>query len=385
MSNSLLAIKTSEVINTMNKIIASLLAVTVLFLIASGAVFAETPVSSKKSDNSKMQDASQTLKDAKKVESSNKPASHQNTASKSVSLKEDKRYPLSTVTMSLKKVSKHVYYIQGQAGTALDNQGFISNASVIITPKGIIIVDALASPSLARLMLQKIRKISNQPIVKVISTHYHADHIYGLQIFKDMKVEIMAPAGTWKYLDSANSKTLLASRRKSLKPWINQYTRLVKPDTIISKETVIKLGGVELLVNYIGSAHSDGDLSVYVKTDKVLISGDLIFEGRVPYVGNTNTSHWLKSLKEMKTDGLLALIPGHGKALQKPTIAIQLNYDYLLLLRDKMKVAVEDFKSFNEAYKEVDWSRFKHLPAFKEANRGNAYRVYHSLEVESLK
>ncbi|VAW78611.1 SoxH protein, homolog [hydrothermal vent metagenome] len=369
----------------MNKIIASLLAVTVLFLIASGAVFAETPVSSKKSDNSKMQDASQTLKDAKKVESSNKPASHQNTASKSVSLKEDKRYPLSTVTMSLKKVSKHVYYIQGQAGTALDNQGFISNASVIITPKGIIIVDALASPSLARLMLQKIRKISNQPIVKVISTHYHADHIYGLQIFKDMKVEIMAPAGTWKYLDSANSKTLLASRRKSLKPWINQYTRLVKPDTIISKETVIKLGGVELLVNYIGSAHSDGDLSVYVKTDKVLISGDLIFEGRVPYVGNTNTSHWLKSLKEMKTDGLLALIPGHGKALQKPTIAIQLNYDYLLLLRDKMKVAVEDFKSFNEAYKEVDWSRFKHLPAFKEANRGNAYRVYHSLEVESLK
>ncbi len=304
---------------------------------------------------------------------------------KSINLKPDNRYPASTIKMTMKKVSKHVYYIQGKAGAATENEGFISNATVIITPKGIVIVDALSSPSLARLMLQKIRQVSKQPIVKIITTHYHADHIYGLQIFKDMKVEVIAPAGTWTYLDSQSSKDLLVSRRKSLKPWVNQYTHLVKPDTVIKKETIIKLGGVEMVLNYIGSAHSDGDLTVYVKNDRVLISGDLIFEGRIPYVGNDNTSHWLKTLKNMKTDGLVALIPGHGKALLKPAVAIQLNYDYLLLLRTKMKVAVDDFTSFGEAYKGVDWSKFKNLPAFKQANRGNAYRVYHSLEVESLK
>jgi len=304
---------------------------------------------------------------------------------KKFTLKPDKRYPQSKAKMTLQKVSKHVYYIQGRAGAATEHSGFISNAGVIITPKGIVIVDALGSPSLARQMLQKIREVSDKPILKVITTHYHADHIYGLQVFKDMNVEVVAPAGTWTYLASQNSKDLLISRRMTLGPWINKHTRLVKPDKIISKETTMTIGGVELTLNYIGSAHSDGDLTVYVKNDKVLLSGDLIFEGRVPYIGTDDTGHWLKTLKAMKTSGLAVLVPGHGKALHQPNAAIKLNFNYLSLLRTKMKAAVEDFTSFEEAYDGVDWSQFKKLPAFKQANRGNAYRVYRSLETESLK
>jgi len=51
-------------------------------------------------------------------------------------------------------------------------------------------------------------------------------------------------------------------------------------------------------------------------------------------------------------------------------------------MREKMAAAVEDLTEFDEAYKAIDWSRYKDLPAFNEANRKNAFQVYLSLEAE---
>ena len=89
-------------------------------------------------------------------------------------------YPPATVDMELKRVSEHVWFVEGVPGTATENQGFISNAGVIVTGAGVVLFDALGTPSLADRLLQKIRAITNEPVVRVIVSHYHADHIYGL-------------------------------------------------------------------------------------------------------------------------------------------------------------------------------------------------------------
>ncbi|MEA3641152.1 MAG: MBL fold metallo-hydrolase [Lamprobacter sp.] len=106
------------------------------------------------------------------------------------------------IEMSLKQVSEHVYYVQGMAGIATDNKGFISNAVAIVTDQGVVLVDALGSPSLAQRFLGEIRNVTEEPIKAVIVTHYHADHIYGLQVFDDLGAEIIAPGGFQDYLDS---------------------------------------------------------------------------------------------------------------------------------------------------------------------------------------
>ena len=82
-----------------------------------------------------------------------------------------------TVDMTLKQVSEHVYFAEGVPGVATDNQGFISNAGVIVTGAGVVIFDALGTPALGQLLLEKIRAITKEPIVRVIVSHYHADHI----------------------------------------------------------------------------------------------------------------------------------------------------------------------------------------------------------------
>ena len=293
-------------------------------------------------------------------------------------------YEPSSVKMNLKPVSEHVYYVQGKAGIATDNEGFISNSTVILTEKGIVIVDALGSPSLANLLLQKIKKISHKPVVKVILTHYHADHIYGLQVFKSLGAEIIAPAGYLEYFESAGAQNRLQERQVSLYPWVNEETRLVKADTVIDKNTTINMGNITLELNYLSNAHSDGDLSVLVKQDQVLITGDLIFEGRIPFTGSANTKHWLSLLDTLKGVKLKSLIPGHGAAANNPDQAIKLTRRYLHRMREVMAVAVDDLMPFDEAFAQADWSEFEHLPAFKSAHRKNAYGVYLSLEQELL-
>ena len=286
--------------------------------------------------------------------------------------------------MELKQVSEHVYYVQGEPGIATDNQGFVSNAGFVVTNAGVVVFDALGSPSLADLLLTKIRTVTDQPVVRVISSHYHADHIYGLQVFEDQGAEIWAPAGAEKYLTSEYAAERLEERRFSLSPWVNEQTHLVTPDQYLSRQQMFELGGLKFTVTPVGAAHSDGDLTLYVEPDRVLFSGDIIFEGRVPFLGDANSKHWLEVLKRMESAQLGALVPGHGPAASDPNAAISGTLVYLSYLREKMGDAVSKFIPFDIAYASTDWSEFSHLPAFKEANRRNAYQVFLSMEAEGF-
>jgi glyoxylase-like metal-dependent hydrolase (beta-lactamase superfamily II) len=293
-------------------------------------------------------------------------------------------YAPATIDMELKRVSEHVYYVEGAAGIATENQGFISNASVIVTEQGVVVFDALGTPSLADLLVKKIRAVTDQPIAHVIVSHYHADHVYGLQVFEELGAEIWAPQGAQAYLDSAQAEERLEERRFSLDPWVNDATRLVAPDRYLSEPEQFTLGKVTFKITPVGGAHSDADLTVYVEPDRVLLSGDLIFEGRVPFLGDANSAQWLAVLESMTDLGVAALVPGHGPAAADPNAAVTLTRDYLAYLRDVMGAAVENFQSFDEAYAQADWSRFEKLPAFEEANRRNAYQVFLSMEAEAL-
>lgn len=293
-------------------------------------------------------------------------------------------YAPTGVEMKLKQVSEHIYYVEGVAGVATDNEGFISNASVVVTDAGVVVIDALGTPSLAALLLKKIKSVTDQPVVKVIVTHYHADHIYGLQVFKEAGATIIAPAGYQEYLDAPISAERLEERQFTLDPWVNKQTYLVRPDEVIDRNMSFSLGNIVFNLNYLGRAHSDGDLSVLVQPDQVLVIGDLIFEGRVPFTGNADTAHWLALLKALDNTRLHALIPGHGPVGDDPNAAIDLTARYLQAVRAVMQEAVDDFIDFDEAYSAADWSDFSGLPAFEAANRGNAYGVYLSIEKASL-
>jgi glyoxylase-like metal-dependent hydrolase (beta-lactamase superfamily II) len=293
-------------------------------------------------------------------------------------------YAPATVQMQLQALSPDVYYVQGKARVATDNQGFISNAGFIITSDGVIVFDALGTPSLAHMLLGLIRTKTDQPIKRVYASHYHADHIYGLQVFKETGAVIYAPKGANDYLESETAAERLDERRFSLEPWVDENTILVPPDEIIESSSSFTIGGKRITINYQGKAHSDGDLIMLVEPDNVLFSGDLIFEERIPFIGSGDTAHWLQTLEKLETGGLHALVPGHGPASFDPAATLSLTRRYLQFMRNTFTAGVEDLMSFDEIYAQTDWSQFEHLPTFSDGNRINAYQVFLSLEQELL-
>ncbi len=285
--------------------------------------------------------------------------------------------------MRTEKVSALAWYVQGTSALGSSaNQNFISNAGFVVTPAGVVVIDALGSPALATRLVAQIRKLTPLPITHVIVTHYHADHIYGLQTFKALGARILAHPAAKDYINSDTARMRLENSRKDMAPWVNDDTHLVQADEWLDVEKNLTVGGVVFKIKPIGPAHTPEDLLVYVPQEKVLFAGDLVFRNRIPYVGQADSRHWIAALDQLLTLDAQIIVPGHGPYSQQARQDVQLTRDYLIYLRAAMARAANELEPFEEAYAATDWSPFEHLPLFKAANRMNAYNTYLLLEQE---
>ena len=291
--------------------------------------------------------------------------------------------PIDAIQLKPVQVAPHTYFVQGlpEMGSST-NQNFISNAGFVVTSKGVVVVDALGSPILAQKLIAEIKKVTNQPIVALIVSHYHADHIYGLQEFKKIGVKIYAQGEGRNYLSSETAKQRLIASRIDFAPWVNASTQLIAADVWIDKKTKLNIGGVEFLVSRVGPAHAPEDLMVYVPSEKVLFAGDLVFRGRIPFVGNADSKGWLTALDAIEELRPQIVIPGHGAYSTNPREDIIFTRNYLNYLRESMSKAAINLDPFEEAYRQADWSEYEGMPLFRAANRMNAYNVYLSIQAE---
>ena len=297
--------------------------------------------------------------------------------------------PAPELALTPVKISPHVYYFHGHTGMADPaNQGFMSNAGFVVTRDGVVVFDALGTPALGASMVRAIRAVTALPIRRVIVSHYHADHFYGLQAFKAAGAEVWAHENGRQYLASDVAPSRLAQRKADLAPWVNDATRLVPADRWLhfdaGKTMRFELGGVHFRVVDMSGAHSPDDIMLVVDDDQVLFAGDLFFTGRIPFVGEADSKVWLVALDDMLKIAPKVVVPGHGEASIAPLKDLQLTRSYLLFLRRAMGDAVADMVPFEEAYRKTDWKAFESYPAFVQANRINAYQTYLLMERESL-
>jgi glyoxylase-like metal-dependent hydrolase (beta-lactamase superfamily II) len=291
--------------------------------------------------------------------------------------------PADEVQLKPIQVAPHTYFVRGfpEMGSRT-NQNFISNAGFVVTPDGVVVVDALGSPILAQKLITEIKKITPQKIVAVIVSHYHADHVYGLQEFKKIGAKIYAQGEARNYLSSETAKQRLIASRIDFSPWVNENTKLISADVWIDQKTKLSIGKVDFFISRVGPAHAPEDLMVNVPSEKVLFAGDLVFRGRIPFVGNADSKGWLAALDEIEKLNPNIVIPGHGNYSVKPAEDIVFTRNYLKYLRESMSKAAINLDHFEDAYKQTDWSEYEGMPLFRAANRMNAYNVYLSIQSE---
>ncbi|MFN0184160.1 MAG: MBL fold metallo-hydrolase [Aquabacterium sp.] len=280
------------------------------------------------------------------------------------------------------EVAPDVWFVQGLSALGdPSNRNFISNAAFVVTTEGVVVIDALGSPALAEELVAEIRRVTPQPIRQVIVTHYHADHIYGLQVFRALGARILAHPAAREYLQSDAAQRRLEASRQELSPWVDERTRLVAADDwLAGTETVLQLGGKRFHVLAVGPAHTPEDIVVFEPASGTLFAGDLVFRGRVPFVGQADSRQWIASLSRILAFRSTLLVPGHGPVSRQAQEDLALTRDYLAYLRQTMGDAAQAMEPFDEAYARTDWSRFEHLPLFRAANRMNAYNTYLLME-----
>lgn len=281
--------------------------------------------------------------------------------------------------LSAQRLSEHVWLVEGASALgSRENRNHISNAGIVIGPSGVVLVDALGSPALARELLALIGTLTDRPLTHVVLTHYHADHVYGLQVLTEAGARVIAHAAAREYLHSeAAALRLKASIEAGL---VEPGTRLVPADHWVDGETTLEVGGLSLQLLPVGPAHTPEDLAVWLAADKLVFAGDLVFRGRVPFVGQADSRRWIASLDRLLERPAAVVVPGHGPASTEARKDLLLTRDYLAYLRATMGRAARDMTPFDDAYAATDWSRYESLPLFRQANRMNAYNTYLLME-----
>jgi glyoxylase-like metal-dependent hydrolase (beta-lactamase superfamily II) len=308
--------------------------------------------------------------------------------------------PYGTVSLPFKlhKVEgAPVYYVIGRSGVPDSvNEGHTSNAGFVVTDAGVVVFYALGTPALGYRLLQRIREVTDRPIERIIISHYHADHVYGLQAFKQHANDppvwaqrlALGYVGGTSASQGEDAQRRLKQRREALFPWVDENTYIVVPDHTFDEEMTFEVGGITFILKHLGPAHAPADSIMLVKDYGVLFSGDVIYKGRVPFLDSpeTDIDQWLKGI-----DYLTRLqppprfvIPGHGQPSANIKEAVATTAGYIHYVRDSMRQAADDLIPFDEAYEATDWSEYKDMPAFDGSNRGNAYRIYLEMEAEAF-
>lgn len=297
--------------------------------------------------------------------------------------------PIGTPLAIAQVPGKPVYYSIGNTGVpSQTNEGNTSNGGFIVTDEGVVVFDALGTPSLGWALLEQIRKITDKPVRYVVVSHYHADHIYGLQAFKDHTGAVVIAqerAAEYRENDETTDERAdarLRQRQGALAPWVDERTRIVPPDLAFAERATLTLGGKRFVLLYAGPAHSASDMMMMVEPEGVLFAGDIVQNGRIPHMNSddVDTTRWLAALKRVEGLKPRFIVPGHGEPSTEAGKAIAFTASYIADVRRVMRAAVESWTDFDAAYRAADWSAYDKLPAFAANNRGNAYRIFLELE-----
>jgi glyoxylase-like metal-dependent hydrolase (beta-lactamase superfamily II)/rhodanese-related sulfurtransferase len=259
------------------------------------------------------------------------------------------------------------------------NSGHNNNLSFVVTPEGVLVVNAGDNYLLAEALHNQIRAVTDKPVKYVVLENGQGHAMLGTSYWQDQGAKVIAHVDAVKEIEKHGKQVFENMRGRLRDKSLN--TVLSRPDETFEDKKVIELGGTRFELLYLGPAHSPGDISVWMPNEKIMISGDIAFHQRMlPIFKYTNTANWLETWKIFESYQPEIIIPGHGDPTDLATVTRD-TYDYLTYLRKEIAEVLDKGESLVEAA-DVDQSQFKYLHTFRELSRLNASRVFLEMEFE---
>jgi glyoxylase-like metal-dependent hydrolase (beta-lactamase superfamily II) len=205
------------------------------------------------------------------------------------------------------------------------------------------------------------------PVTMVVNTHYHYDHTQGNPNYPGARI----------YAYKTVPDLMLANDRE----WWDKHGGVPQPENLVDGMKTIKAGSQDVVLTYPGSAHTHGDLWVYLRRgDKeIVVTGDLVMNGYYPFLdlssGGVDLPGLITTARGLASKYPNAVfLPGHGPVAS----AADVNRfaDYLQSLSDSVAAARASGLSEDQAVKNIDLGKWglSSLPSYHKGKLclGNA-------------
>ncbi len=185
------------------------------------------------------------------------------------------------------------------------------NIGLVVGASGCLVVDTGSSPEQGAVIRAAAERVAGVPVVAVLVTHWHWDHLFGLGGFDGVPSYAHESVAAW--LERPEGRADATGR--GLDP-----AALARPSHTFSLARVIDLGGRRVEVVHFGRGHTDGDAIAFVPDVNVIFTGDLLESAGPPAFGaDCHLKEWPSAV-----DGVLGLVaettvlvPGHGRPMDR--------------------------------------------------------------------
>jgi len=189
------------------------------------------------------------------------------------------------------------------------------NTGVIIGDDSVMIVDAQATPRLARMVVEKVQSVTDKPIKHVVLSHYHAVRVLGAAAYQAQDIVM-----------SEKARAMVVERGQE--DWDSEFDRfprlfqgheeikgLTWPTQTFSQRQTFYLGKRRVDLMFLGRAHTAGDIVAYVPDQNVMFTGDIVEYRSACYCGDAHFHDWPTTLEAIRRFDVDAIAPGRGDAL----------------------------------------------------------------------
>lgn len=258
-------------------------------------------------------------------------------------------------------------------------QGDICNISFVVGSKGVAVIDTGGSLKVGRQLRQEIRKVTALPVLYVINTHVHPDHVYGNAAFVEDKPKFVGhdKLATVMQLrhdqyEKLNEKLLHEDAKGSAQ---------IKPTLAVKNVLELDLGDRKLIVSAHPAAHTNTDISVVDSKTRTLFTGDLLFAERTPVI-EADIKGLIAELEKLKAMQAPLVVPGHGQTTKQASVVFDHALRYLNLLLADVRASIKQNLGMEKAMETAAAAEKDNWILFDVANRRNVNTIYPALEWE---
>lgn len=273
-------------------------------------------------------------------------------------------YPALSAAPEVIKLAAGVFAFIGEAGGT--NSGFV------VTDEGVVVIDSQGPKDLALQLKQKIKETTDKPVIYVINTHFHGDHTFGNQYFKEARA-IISHDNARKTLIEGNG-----AHRERFKKFFGETSLdefVLTPPNMTFHDTLTLRAGVRTFeLVHTGPAHTYGDIYVYMPDENIVFTGDLLYRARLPWLGDGDSKGALDAVSSLIALNANMYVPGHGGLSTRSDAAEY--QSYLADLRKEVRKLIDTGNSLDDVKKAVKLPKYSAYDKYKEWLRPNVEKVY---------